>query len=139
MFFSHCNKIHRCKKDPKAIYYVRMKRKFNLHDGFRPSALTGRDYAFNNLTWGLRYLTHVACQFILYVTHLPTAISSHPTSSIPPRLNTTCCEALLVTCSTTFHNLFTRNVPVKKIKENLLDKIRTIFRGKAGTIMIIRC
>lgn len=35
---------------PRAIHYVRMKRKFNLHDGFRPSALTGRDYAFNNLT-----------------------------------------------------------------------------------------
>ena len=40
---------------PRAIHYVRMKRKFNLHDGFRPSALTGRDYAFNNLTrgWGI--------------------------------------------------------------------------------------
>lgn len=35
---------------PQAIYYVKMKRKFNLHDGFRPFALTGRDYAFNNLT-----------------------------------------------------------------------------------------
>lgn len=78
------------KKTPKAIYYVRMKRKFNLHDGFRPSALTGRDYAFNNLTWGLRYLTHVACQFILYVTHLSTATPRHttPTTSIP-RSNTT--------------------------------------------------
>lgn len=38
-------------RSPGAIHYVRMKRKFNLHDGFRPSALTARDYAFNNLTW----------------------------------------------------------------------------------------
>lgn len=41
--------LHR-QKQLAATYYVRIKRKFNLHDRIQRSALTGCDYGFDNVT-----------------------------------------------------------------------------------------
>lgn len=64
-------------RNPGAIHYVRMKRKFNLHDGSRLSALTACDYAFTNLTpgWSIS-LTYAAgsCDWTLEVTCIITSL-----------------------------------------------------------------
>lgn len=64
-------------RNPGAIHYVRMKRKFNLHDGSRLSALTACDYAFTNLTpgWSIS-LTYAAgsCDSTLEVTCIITSL-----------------------------------------------------------------